>query len=152
MTMSPQAQEIADFLEEMNPDALMYDGFEDALVGIASRCSTLPLALYDRRKCIEILMDKGASHEEAEDYFCYNVEGCWAGPNTPLIASFCLEPIGVRYPMESLEVITDVGRDAEILIGSHVGGDVPVDSAGVGPDVVDGATETGQSVGSSDGD
>ena len=152
MTMSPQAQEIADFLEEMNPDALMYDGFEEALVGYATRCSTLPLALYDRGKCIQILMDQGASHEEAEDYFCYNVEGCWAGPNTPLIASFCLEPIGVRYPMESLEVITDVGRDAEILIGSHVGGDVPVDSAGVGPDVVDGAAETGESVGSGDGD
>ena len=68
-------------------------------------------------------MDQGASHAEAEDYFCYNVEGCWAGPNTPLIASFCLEPIGVRYPMDGLEMITETGSDGEIVIGRHIDGE-----------------------------
>ncbi len=152
MTNSPDPQEIADFLEELNPDALMYEGFEGALVGIASRCSTLPLALYDRGKCIQILMDQGASHEEAEDYFCYNVEGCWAGPNTPLIASFYLEPIGFRYPVENLEVITETGSDAEILIGRHIDGDISVESADNGSTVVDGAAESGGPIVSGDGD
>jgi|TARA_R100000084_G_scaffold9218_1_gene3172 hypothetical protein len=120
MKDSPKSQEIADFLEELNPDALMYEGFEDALVGIASRSSTLPLALYDREKCIQILMDSGATREVAEDYFCFNVEGCWEGPNTPLIASFTLQPIGVRYPMDGLEVPSETGSDTEILIGRHI--------------------------------
>tara|TARA_R110002012_G_scaffold24499_9_gene81794 strand:- start:2592 stop:3050 length:459 start_codon:yes stop_codon:yes gene_type:complete len=150
MKMSPRAQEIADFLEEMNPDALMYDGFEEALVGYATRCSTLPLALYDRGKCIDILVETGLSHEEAEDYFCFNVEGCWVGPNTPLIASFCLEPMGVRYPMSGLEVATETGNDVEVLIGSHVGGDVPPDTADSGSVGVDSASDSGGPIGSSD--
>ena len=48
------------------------------------------------------------------------MEGCWAGPHTPLIASLYLEPIGVRYPVEAAQVITEVGCDAEVLIGRHV--------------------------------
>lgn len=151
MKDSPTSSEIAHFLEELNPDALMYDGFEGALVGIASRCSTLPLALYDRSRCIQILVDKGMSHANAEDYFCYNVEGCWAGPNTPLIASFCLDPVGVRYPMDGLEVVTDSGSDCEVLIGRHVGGDVALEPADNGSVAVDGASQAGDPVGSNDG-
>jgi hypothetical protein len=150
MSESPTSQEIIAFLEEMNPDAVMYDGFDAALVGISARCSTPPLALYDRGRCIQILMDKGMTWEEAEDYFCYNVEGCWAGPHTPMIASFYLDPIGVRYPIDDLEIVTDVGGDAEILIGRHVGGDLAVDSADIGAVVVDGAAESGGPIGSSD--
>ena len=82
-------------LEELNPEALMYDGFDDALVGMIARCGTEPLALYDRDKCIKILVDQGATYEDAVDYFCYNVEGCYAGRHTAFIASFNLDPVGV---------------------------------------------------------
>jgi len=95
--------DIVSTLEELNPEALMYEGFDEALVGIAARHSTGPLALYDREKCIEILMSKGATHEEAEKYFCFHVEGCWAGPQTPFIASFNLDPVGVPRFAETLE-------------------------------------------------
>lgn len=88
-------------LEELNPEAIMYEGFDDALVGILARCGTEPLALYDRERCIQILMSKGLTPEDAEDYFCYNVEGCYAGPHTPFIASFNLDPVGVpRVPKD----------------------------------------------------
>ena len=133
MKDSPTSSEIAHFLEELNPDALMYDGFEGALVGIASRCSTLPLALYDRSRCIQILVDKGMSHANAEDYFC-------------------LDPVGVRYPMDGLEVVTDSGSDCEVLIGRHVGGDVALEPADNGSVAVDGASQAGDPVGSNDGD
>ena len=152
MKDSPTSQEIADFLEELNPDALMYDGFEGALVGIASRCSTLPLALYDRSRCIQILVNQGMSHEEAEDYFCYNVEGCWAGPNTPLIGSFSLEPVGVRYPLDGLEVVTESGGDCEVLIGRHIGGDVAPEAADSGSIGADTASDTGGPIGPGDKD
>lgn len=88
-------------LEELNPEAIMYEGFDDALVGILARCGTEPLALYDRERCIQILINKGLTPEDAEDYFCYNVEGCYAGPHTPFIASFNLDPVGVpRVPKD----------------------------------------------------
>ena len=118
----PDTQEIVDTLEEMNPNALLYDGFDEALVGIIARCGTEPLALYDRKKCIQILMDKGASHEEAEYYFCYNVEGCWAGPNTPFIVSFDLTPLGMRFPIEADSPIISDENATDIFIGTQVRG------------------------------
>jgi len=89
-------------LEELNPEALMYDGFDDALVGMIARCGTEPLALYDREKCIQILVDKGSTYEDAVDYFCYHVEGCYAGPHTPFIGSFNLDPVGVPVCLDRL--------------------------------------------------
>lgn len=80
-------KEMISHLKAINPEAVMYDGFDEAVVGIIERCGTGPLALYDREKCIKLLMDEGSTREDAEDYFCYNVEGTWAGPNTPFIAS-----------------------------------------------------------------
>tara|TARA_Y100000593_G_scaffold95082_1_gene199317 strand:- start:2616 stop:2996 length:381 start_codon:yes stop_codon:yes gene_type:complete len=109
--------DIVSTLEELNPEAIMYDGFDDALVGMIARCGTEPLALYDREKCIKLLMDAGSTHEEAEDYFCYNVEGCWAGPHTPFIASFNLDPVGVPRPAEGLD---GADSDAEIFIGQYI--------------------------------
>ena len=112
--------DVVSTLEELNPEAIMYDGFEDALVGIVARCSTEPLALYDREKCIKLLVDKGLTWEEAEEYFCFNVEGCWAGPHTPFIASFNLDPVGVKYPVKDFEPLESKEGAAEIFIGEYV--------------------------------
>jgi hypothetical protein len=113
-------KDIMDMLAELNPEAIMYDGFDDAIVGIIARCSTEPLALYDREKCLKILVDQGATYEEALDYFCYNVEGCWAGPHTPFIASFNLEPIGVRFPVEDFDPIENKESAAEFFVGTYI--------------------------------
>lgn len=73
-------------LAEENEKALLLDGFEDAYVGIARRCGQPALAVYDRTKCIQILMNRdGMILEEAEEFFEFNVAGAWCGPNTPII-------------------------------------------------------------------
>lgn len=113
--------DIVSTLEELNPEAIMYDGFDEALVGIIARCSTEPLALYDREKCIKLLVDKGLTWEQAEEYFCFNVEGCWAGPNTPFIASFNLDPVGIRYPVEDFMPIEEQKAAAEYFVSRYVG-------------------------------
>ena len=114
--------DIVSTLEDLNPEAIMYDGFDEALVGMIARCGTEPLALYDREKCLQILMDKGATYEEALDYFCYNVEGCWAGPNTPFIGSFNLDPVGIRYPVGEDIPIQGNENATEIFIGKYMSG------------------------------
>lgn len=77
---------ILETLAEANPDALLFDGFEDALVGIARQQYKPPLAVYDREKCLEILRTRdGMTHEEAEEMFSFNTEGAWLGEHTPLI-------------------------------------------------------------------
>jgi len=63
---------------------LTADGFEEAFVGIGRQFGK-PMAVYDRTKCIEILMENdGMDYEDAEEYFQYNVEGAWVGENTPI--------------------------------------------------------------------
>ena len=62
---------------------LLADGFEDAFVGIGRQFGK-PFAVYDRFKCIEILIKEGMSEEEAEEYFQYNTEGAWVGDQTPI--------------------------------------------------------------------
>ena len=75
-------------LEEITPEALLADGFEDAYIGWCEVFHRPPLAAYDRDKCIEILMERdGMDYEEAEEYFNFNVSGSWVGDNTPVYIS-----------------------------------------------------------------
>lgn len=75
-----------EILKEENPEAILFDGFEDALVGVARQQYKPSLAVYDRGKCLEVLQARdGMSYEEAEEFFSFNVEGAWVGEHTPLI-------------------------------------------------------------------
>ena len=75
-------------LKEINPEALLADGFEDAYIGVCEVFNRPPLAAYDRDKCIEILMERdGMDSDEAEEYFNFNVSGSWVGENTPVYIS-----------------------------------------------------------------
>lgn len=58
------------------------DGMDDAFIGIA-RQFNIPFAVYDKNKCIEILMDQFDSYEEAEEYFNFNVASSYLGGGTP---------------------------------------------------------------------
>lgn len=76
--------EIREWLGEINPEALLADGFEDAFIGIAWRFNKA-LACYDRRKCIETLMHRdGMSEDEADECFEFNVTGGCMGERTPV--------------------------------------------------------------------
>ena len=81
-------QEIEDFCEEYGLDSyLLADGFEEAFIGVIQRFNT-HCTLYDRAKCIKILMERdGMSEEEAEEYFEFNVVGAWVGEETPAFAT-----------------------------------------------------------------
>lgn len=77
--------EIREYLAEIDPEILMADGFDQAFLGTAYRCGLGPVAAYDRTKCIQILIDRdGMTWEEAEDFFCFNVEGAYVGELTPV--------------------------------------------------------------------
>lgn len=77
--------DVQQWIAENNPEALLADGFEDAIIGMAERCSQPMLVVYDADKCIDILVERdGLSYEEAEEYFSFNVTGAWMGEGTPL--------------------------------------------------------------------
>jgi len=66
-----------------NPAALTADGYDDAIIGIGSRCGQPDLIVYDVEKVIEILM-QDMSEEEAREYFDFNIGGSWVGDGTPI--------------------------------------------------------------------
>ena len=76
--------ELHDWIIEHNEEALLADGFEEAIIGVAERCSQPALVVYDAEKCIKILMERGMTWEEADEFFNYNTLGSWMGEHTPL--------------------------------------------------------------------
>jgi len=68
-------------------EALHAVGFDKALIGYSSRAgSDLDgVAIYDRDKCIEILMDRNnIDYMDAVEFFEFNVLGSWVGDKTPI--------------------------------------------------------------------
>jgi hypothetical protein len=92
-------EEIVEAINEKegeDTEILLADGFEDAFLGIGKQFNN-SYAVYDRTKCIEILM-RDMSEEEAEEYFEFNVQGAWVGEHTPLF----LEPLNFTKELEKL--------------------------------------------------
>ena len=76
---------IADQLASDNPDAILWDGLDDALIGIAERCSQPSLAVYSWDRLVELHMREGMSYEDACEYIGFNIIGAWHGEHTPLV-------------------------------------------------------------------
>lgn len=65
-------------------DIILYPGFEDALIGLIERCGSVPIALYDAYKAIEILMERdGMDEMDAQEFIEYNYTGAFIGEYTP---------------------------------------------------------------------
>ena len=85
-----RAEQIKVFLEEMNPEALLADGLEEALVGTTTGMHPIrgPIAVYDREKCLQIFMKDGMTEGQACEYMSFNVEGAYVGEGTPIFCDF----------------------------------------------------------------
>lgn len=74
-----------DDLELLNPEALLADGFEDALIGYTQNFHHATVAVYDYGKCVQVLVDRdGMSIEEAEEFLSFNTLDADFGENGPL--------------------------------------------------------------------
>jgi hypothetical protein len=72
-------------IEDINPEALLCDGFDEAIIGMAERINLGPVVAYDVDKMLEIMVERdGMTYEEAIEYFDYNILGAWMGENTPV--------------------------------------------------------------------
>ena len=72
-------------IAEINPEAMMADGFDDAVLGMCIQFGGEPVVAYDYNKCIEILKERdGMDRTEAIDYLEFNVLGSYVGLHTPV--------------------------------------------------------------------
>lgn len=68
--------EIVDKLRSENEDAVLFDGLEDALIGVGHRFGAGAVAVYDRAKIIDLFIKRDKmTREDAEEHFGYNVIG-----------------------------------------------------------------------------
>lgn len=72
-------------IAERNPDALLADGLEAALVGVTVNTHHPTVAVYDVAKCVQVLVGQGMSEEEADEYLCFNTFCAYVGENGPLL-------------------------------------------------------------------
>ena len=68
-------------LENLFPEALFADGFDEAIIGWeASSC----VVVYDYFKCMNTLVERdGMTKEEAHEFMEFNVVGAYVGDFTP---------------------------------------------------------------------
>lgn len=82
--MKPEA--IKEYLSEMDEEILLADGFDAALLGYVEIFNKT-VALYDRKKCIALLMEQGCDEDSAEEHFAFNIVGAYVGEYTPAFAT-----------------------------------------------------------------
>ena len=83
MSKIKEINEYAEEVEEVEEEIIIYDEFEDAIIGLADRFGMDTSVAYDYDKVIKILMED-MSYEEAVEYFDFNVIGGWVGDSTPV--------------------------------------------------------------------
>jgi hypothetical protein len=78
-------QHILNQLHDENPDAVLFDNMNGALIGFGAAGYLNPVAIYSKKLMLAQLMRDGLSAEDAEEYFLSKFVGLWAADNTPVI-------------------------------------------------------------------
>jgi len=84
MTQTDLSNRLVDLLADINPDAVLWDGLNDAVVGIALRGSK-PVAVYDYDLMVGIFLarENGWSRADAVEWIEFNIVGAYVGTSTP---------------------------------------------------------------------
>ena len=60
------------------------DGHDNAIRGYGSRINMADCLIYDVDTIIDNLSTNGMTHEEALEWFDYNIIGAWMGDSSPV--------------------------------------------------------------------
>lgn len=72
----------------MNEELLKIDGMDKALLGICMTWNGHMLVerlVYNGGVITEILIEKGMSEEDAQEYIDFNIVGAYVGDSTPIV-------------------------------------------------------------------
>lgn len=77
---------IHEHIWSIDPEIMLMDGFDDAIIGLTQRMNEPNIAVYSWEKIIEILINRdGLDIEEAIEHTEYNILGAWMGDRTPIV-------------------------------------------------------------------
>ena len=67
---------------------LLVDGFNDAIIGIATRPNKENVLAYSVNEILNILIHRdNMEYREALEYYSFHIEGEWCGPMTPVFVN-----------------------------------------------------------------
>jgi hypothetical protein len=82
------AQYIKDILAESNPEAIILDNLDEALVGIGEGYGTNTVAVYDKDKLLELLMEQNNwDYSEALEWYDFNIIGSYFSEYNPIFVT-----------------------------------------------------------------
>jgi len=93
---SKSGQQIRERLAEDNPEAILFDGLDDALIGVTLQTEITDKALnktekklvgvYSKMQILKTLMfEQGVPPQDVVDYYEFNIACLYAGLWTPII-------------------------------------------------------------------
>ena len=82
--MNDIIEELIEMYGEEAETMVLAEGLDKAFVGVAFSFGEKIRAVYDIDKVIEELQEQGMSHEDAQEYFDYNIAGAYEGAQTPI--------------------------------------------------------------------
>ena len=77
---SERVEQLKETIAEYNPEAMLSDGHDYAIMGYTSDGRVV----YSADQIIGGLMNEGMTEEEAVEYFLFNIEGAYVGEFTPI--------------------------------------------------------------------
>lgn len=76
-----EREQLLESIAEFNPEALLADGLEGAIVGY----DTKGRVIYSVGNIIDILVERDdMSYEDASEHFSFNIECAYVGEHTPI--------------------------------------------------------------------
>jgi hypothetical protein len=85
-TVTTTREQLTEHFKEIDEEALLMDGFDEACIGYSQRINEPVLAVYSYDKMVEVLMTRdGMDDEEAMEFIEFNCVGAWIGERTPII-------------------------------------------------------------------
>ena len=80
-----ESKRIRDALSDINPDAVLFDNLDEALIGVGCIAHLEPVAIYSKKLIFDKLLGDGFSKVEVIEYFLNKIVVVFAGQNTPVI-------------------------------------------------------------------
>jgi len=79
------AKRVLNQLLDLNPEAVLFENMDTALVGVGYIAGVDPVAVYSKARIYNKLLADGLSPEDADEYYTGTFLSLRAGPQTPVI-------------------------------------------------------------------
>ena len=64
----------------------IWDGYDDCIIGVGTRCGMTDVFIYDKHKMITKLVKRDdMTYDEALEFIDFNIAGAFIGEDTPIL-------------------------------------------------------------------